>query len=119
MYLTNAFSLFQMIITAGNLAESQNALELARTNGSYFLLLFQSFLFAVVRYLHDLLPPLFLFRVASFLCTVGCHPTRCSEFEQDGLDPSDYLHQLITIAQDNKGKVVAVGECGLGKGSPK
>ena len=32
-----------MIITAGNLSESQNALELARTNGSYFLLLFQSF----------------------------------------------------------------------------
>lgn len=102
-----------MIITAGNLSESQNALELARTNGSYFLLLSQSFLFAVVRCLHDLLPPLFLFRVASFHCTVGCHPTRCSEFEQDGLDPSDYLHQLITIAQDNKGKVVAVGECGL------
>lgn len=108
-----------MIITAGNLAESQNALELARTNGSYFLLLFQSFLFAVVRCLHDLLPPLFLFRVGSFHSTVGCHPTRCSEFEQGGLNPSDYLHQLITIAQDNKGKVVAVGECGLGKGSPK
>lgn len=72
----------KMVITAGNLSESQNALDLARTDESFY-------------------------------STVGCHPTRCSDFERDGQDPNDYLCQLIAIAQQNKGKVVAVGECGL------
>ncbi|XP_068743166.1 deoxyribonuclease TATDN1-like isoform X2 [Montipora capricornis] len=72
----------KMIITAGCLSESQDALDLAKTNESYH-------------------------------CTVGCHPTRCREFEKDGQDPGDYLQQLIELAQRNKGKVVAVGECGL------
>lgn len=45
--------------------------------------------------------------------TVGCHPTRCLEFESHEDGPEAYLEGLKTLAKDNPEKIVAFGEFGL------
>jgi len=45
--------------------------------------------------------------------TIGCHPTRSTEFEKD---PSGYfraLDELVVANLSGPGRVVAIGECGL------
>lgn len=49
--------------------------------------------------------------------TVGCHPTRSAEFDNFGSCPEGYLSALDQVIANNlegDGRVVAVGECGLG-----
>lgn len=75
-----------MIITGGSLNESIEALQLAREYGMY--------------------------------ATVGCHPTRSGEFDKFDGGSEAYLHALEEVISSHlagKGRVVAVGECGLGK----
>ncbi|KAL5720660.1 hypothetical protein ACHQM5_013306 [Ranunculus cassubicifolius] len=73
----------RIIVTGGSLEESREALSIAETDGRLF-------------------------------CTVGVHPTRCKEFEDSG-DAEKYYQDLVSLAKEGveKGKVVAIGECGL------
>lgn len=57
-------------------------------------------------------PYIFLLILDSLFTTVGCHPTRCNEFEASG-NAETYLDQLRELARANTQKVVAIGECGL------
>jgi len=58
---------------------------------------------------------LFFAFLDALFTTVGCHPTRCSEFESTkNTSPQEYMDQLSRLISDNSTKVVALGEFGLG-----
>ncbi|KAJ6621573.1 hypothetical protein B0H10DRAFT_1789430, partial [Mycena sp. CBHHK59/15] len=51
-----------------------------------------------------------------FYCTIGCHPTRSSEFDKYKSGPDAYLLALDKLVASNlqgSGRAVAIGECGL------
>jgi len=52
-------------------------------------------------------------RFEGMVATVGCHPTRCGEFEAEGVEARDYLASLLRLVQDNRARVAAIGEVGL------
>ncbi|KAF9938455.1 TatD DNase [Modicella reniformis] len=74
----------RMIVTAGNLSDCKEALDLVKGQDGLFM-------------------------------TVGCHPTRCMEFERYEHGPEGYFNALRSILEipEAKEKVVAIGECGL------
>nr|GMC88779.1 putative deoxyribonuclease TATDN1 [Ipomoea batatas] len=73
----------RIIVTGGSLEESKKALSIAESDARLF-------------------------------CTVGVHPTRCKEFDESW-DPEKHFQELLLLAKEGveKGKVVAIGECGL------
>ncbi|RCH91812.1 TatD DNase [Rhizopus stolonifer] len=71
----------KIFITGTNLEESKEAIELTEQH------------------------PDFLYS------TVGCHPTRCSEFESYPDGPQAYFDALLQLATSKR--VIAIGECGL------
>lgn len=64
-----------------------------------------------------LLQRIFKPRALDAFATVGCHPTRSAEFDKFKGGPQAYLKALDDVIAQNRegpGRVVAVGECGLG-----
>ena len=94
-----------MIITGGSLNESRAAVQLAEKHSQ-----FERFTIFLVqnRIAQTLATDLF--------ATVGCHPTRSSEFDKFETGPEGYLSALDQLISQSirSGRVVAVGECGLG-----
>ncbi|XP_031737690.1 putative deoxyribonuclease TATDN1 isoform X1 [Cucumis sativus] len=104
----------RIIVTGGSLEESREALKIAETDGLFcFCCLNSVELLICFQTLFLLVQPVVLL-VGRLFCTVGVHPTRCKEFEESG-DPETYFQALLSLTKEGieKGKVVAVGECGL------
>jgi TatD DNase family protein len=100
----HAAGIKSMIITGGSLEESKHALALAKAHGIRIQLdiCFGGF---------DLLS------IIDVYATIGCHPTRSNDFNNFPGGPSKYLQALDKLIKEHvsgPGRVVAVGECGLG-----
>lgn len=97
----------RIIITAGNLEDAHRALQLAQTDGTPLGLSTTP-----LRTTHQCPSPP---KKDRLFCTVGCHPTRCREFESYEGGPQGYLAALHDVAQRGValGKCVAIGELGL------
>lgn len=92
-----------MVITGGSLKESRGALELAKKYGRQL-------------HIHYMFTIRFFFP-SGLYATVGCHPTRSTEFDKYRGGPEAYLQDLDNLIGSNlkgTGRVVAIGECGLG-----
>ncbi|KAI0079634.1 Mg-dependent DNase [Panus rudis PR-1116 ss-1] len=66
--------------------------------------------------LHESKEALELARQYGLYATVGCHPTRSTQFDQFNGGPETYLEQLDKVISEHLtglGRVVAIGECGL------
>jgi Tat protein secretion system quality control protein TatD with DNase activity len=100
------------ILTGGSLSESKEALELAEKYGQSPLCLLKTE--------GEARPLVVPVRFAGLYSTVGLHPTRSNEMEDD---PAGYLSALDALIAHGKkggkgkGRIVAVGECGLGPSS--
>lgn len=105
-------ALTKIIITGGSVDESTKAIELAKTDGKKFdrVTLCRRVLFFPSYFIQKLF---YLFILDRLYATVGCHPTRCSEFESNPGGPENYLNLLKQLIERNKDKVIAIGECGL------
>ena len=67
--------------------------------------------------LHESKEALELAKQLGLYATIGCHPTRSSQFDQFRGGPEKYLEELDNLIAANltgTGRCVAVGECGLG-----
>ncbi|CAJ0639683.1 3420_t:CDS:2 [Entrophospora sp. SA101] len=84
MQRASAAGVEKIIVTGGSVSESEEAFKLSKDYDNLF-------------------------------STVGCHPTRSNEFDEDPKGPDHYYQKLLNLAnnEDSKGKIVAIGECGL------
>ena len=98
------------IITGGSLSESKEALQLAKEHGISTSTYGHCRGIAHIRC------------VKGLYATTGCHPTRSSEMSNyPELGAEGYLaalDQVISEHLSGVGRVVAVGECGLGMLNP-